>query len=182
MTAFAVPARAAVGAVEYAGWPRRAAALAIDAVFVWTCAGVLAGILGAAAPQLPLPPAVPLAFLLFPTYFTLAHGGRSGRTAGKAALGIAVRDARTYGPLGYGRAFARWLVAFLFWLVLVVGTTAGLAVALVVDLGDRPSGAAGLALVLLSAVPALADSLSPLWHDRRRAWHDRAAGSIVVRV
>ena len=31
-------------------------------------------------------------------------------------------------------------------------------------------------------VPGVLDALSPLWNERRRAWHDRAAGSIVVRT
>src|SRR3954463_13629988 len=45
-------------------------------------------------------------------YFTYFHG-RTGQTPGNAALGIRVVDVRDRigQPIGYGRAFVRWLVS-----------------------------------------------------------------------
>lgn len=86
---------------------------------------------------------------LIAAYFTVCHGGRRGRTVGKAILGISVRDALTCGPIGHLTAFVRWLVGLLFWVFVI---------------------------------PEILDGFSPLWNDRRQAWHDRAVGTVVVRV
>jgi uncharacterized RDD family membrane protein YckC len=48
-------------------------------------------------------------------YHTVLHGRWRGQTAGKMMLGIRVRDELTNGPIGYGRAFARWIMPALFW-------------------------------------------------------------------
>jgi len=37
------------------------------------------------------------------------HGGPTGQTLGKRAMGIRVVDANTGGPIGYGRAAVRWI-------------------------------------------------------------------------
>ena len=52
-------------------------------------------------------------------YFTIAHGS-TGQTLGKRALGIAVRDVHGSGPIGYPRAFLRWLAFAVFTLLTVV--------------------------------------------------------------
>jgi uncharacterized RDD family membrane protein YckC len=58
-----------------------------------------------------------LATLALPfVYFTLMHGGDSGQTVGKRALGIRVVD-ESGGSIGYGRAFGRYAITFLFGLV-----------------------------------------------------------------
>lgn len=166
-----------VPGIRYAGWPRRAVALVIDGVVVWLAFALLAELLDDA-----FAPAPVALWLVFPLYFTLAHGSRRGRTLGKAAVGATVRSATTLGPLGYGRALARWLVAFVLWVPFFLGTS----IAFLVVLGFEAEGAAQLAALvvvwLLSAAPGVLDALSPLWNARRRAWHDRAAGSVVVRL
>ena len=48
-------------------------------------------------------------------YHTVLHGRGRGQTAGKMMLGIRVRDEWTNGPIGYGRAFGRWIMPVLFW-------------------------------------------------------------------
>ncbi len=48
-------------------------------------------------------------------YHTVLHGRGRGQTAGKMMLGIRVRDEWTNGPIGYGRAFGRWIMPALFW-------------------------------------------------------------------
>lgn len=47
-------------------------------------------------------------------YYVLLQGGPTGQTVGKKVLNIRVVDFNTGGPIGYGRAFVRYLVqAFL---------------------------------------------------------------------
>jgi uncharacterized RDD family membrane protein YckC len=48
-------------------------------------------------------------------YHTVLHGKGRGQTAGKMMLGIRVRDQGANGPIGYGRAFGRWIMPVLFW-------------------------------------------------------------------
>ena len=49
-------------------------------------------------------------------YRVIMEGGPRGQTVGKMAMKIAVKDAETGGPIGYGRAFARWVVASILWI------------------------------------------------------------------
>lgn len=66
------------------------------------------------------------------------------------AMKIAVKDANTGGPIGYGRALARWLVASVLWVAFYL--------------------------------PGLIDVLFPLWDPKRQTLHDKAVGSVVVKV
>ena len=43
-------------------------------------------------------------------YFIILQGGPTGQTLGKRALGIRVVSFQTGGPIGYGKAFVRWLI------------------------------------------------------------------------
>jgi uncharacterized RDD family membrane protein YckC len=63
-----------------------------------------------------------LSFVISAGYFTWFHG-RTGQTPGDAALGIRVVDERDRigQPIGYNRAFVRWLVSIVSGLVLVLG-------------------------------------------------------------
>ena len=54
-------------------------------------------------------------------YFTAFEGGRYGAGLGKQALGIRVIDAETGEPIGYPRAFVRWISAILSTLVVFLG-------------------------------------------------------------
>ena len=49
-------------------------------------------------------------YLVFAIYGTLMNGSERGQTVGKMVLKIQVRDEATGGPIGYGKAFLRWLV------------------------------------------------------------------------
>jgi uncharacterized RDD family membrane protein YckC len=53
-------------------------------------------------------------------YCTLCHGSRAGQTLGKRAVAIAVRDRASLGRVSYARAFVRWLVTALFWMLLLL--------------------------------------------------------------
>jgi uncharacterized RDD family membrane protein YckC len=54
-------------------------------------------------------------------YYTVMIGSSRGQTLGQMALGIRVIDFNTGGPIGYGRAFIRWLVSILSALVIFLG-------------------------------------------------------------
>jgi uncharacterized RDD family membrane protein YckC len=47
-------------------------------------------------------------------YYGAMNGSRRGQTLGKMALGIAVRDARTGGQVGFWRAVGRFLITLVF--------------------------------------------------------------------
>lgn len=71
------------------------AALLAGLVILWTLAAVPVGL-----------------------YFGFMNGSRRGQTVGKLALSIAVRDARTGAPIGFWRAWGRFLITVLFSLLL----------------------------------------------------------------
>ncbi|MBD0338181.1 MAG: RDD family protein [Thermoleophilia bacterium] len=127
--------------VTYAGWGRRVAGSLID----WTVIWVAVGIAVAVAPAVTVPSYV-LPYVVPFVYFTVLHGA-SGRTLGKAALGMTLRRVDG-GPVGYAAAAGRTVTQFLLF-VLVLGF--------------------------------VIDSLWPLWSDKRRTLHDKAAGTVVVR-
>ncbi|MDQ1375597.1 MAG: hypothetical protein QOJ09_2935, partial [Actinomycetota bacterium] len=56
--------------------------------------------------------------LAYSTYF---HGSPSGQTVGKKVMNIRVIDFNTGGPLGYGKAFIRWLCTILSAIVCLLG-------------------------------------------------------------
>ena len=47
-------------------------------------------------------------------YYTVMQGRASGQSLGKRWLGIRVADDSTAGPIGYGRAFGRYAIIFVF--------------------------------------------------------------------
>jgi uncharacterized RDD family membrane protein YckC len=61
-----------------------------------------------------------LAWILLPfVYFTVMHGRESGQTLGKRWVGIRVADDDTGGSIGYGRAFGRYAITFVFGLFFI---------------------------------------------------------------
>jgi uncharacterized RDD family membrane protein YckC len=57
-----------------------------------------------------------VSFPLGVAYFVLLIGGRRGQTIGLMVMGLRVVSFDTGGPIGYGRAFGRWLVSIVsFW-------------------------------------------------------------------
>jgi uncharacterized RDD family membrane protein YckC len=55
-----------------------------------------------------------VAALPFAVYYGAMNGSKRGQTLGKMALGIAVRDSRTGGPIGFWRAAGRFLIMVVF--------------------------------------------------------------------
>jgi uncharacterized RDD family membrane protein YckC len=99
---YAAPEAAATSTVtsERAGFGLRLAAYLIDAIVLGIVWGVIAVAIGSTG--------YIIGWILSIGYFIYLEGGESGQTLGKKATGIQVR-AVDGGPLGYGRAFLRYI-------------------------------------------------------------------------
>ncbi|TML81572.1 MAG: zinc-ribbon domain-containing protein [Actinobacteria bacterium] len=124
--------------VQYAEWWQRAVALIIDAVITGIPAGIIIALAGLStvgqltrtdefgnrtlnAPAFRhLILGVLIAFAIGILYRTLLEGSARGQTVGKMAMRIAVRDVDDGGSIGYGRAFGRWLVGYILWIVIYI--------------------------------------------------------------
>ena len=62
-----------------------------------------------------------LGTLLSLAYFTYFEGSSSGQTVGKRVMSIRVIDFSAGGPIGYGRAFVRWICRILSGAVCLLG-------------------------------------------------------------
>jgi uncharacterized RDD family membrane protein YckC len=96
-------------------------------------------------------------------YFALLEGNERGQSLGQMALGIAVRDATTGGPLDPRRAGVRMVILYP-WLVLIWIPFIGPFLGFLGDLWTLICG------------------LSPLWNPNRQGYHDVAQGTVVVKV
>lgn len=96
-----------------AGFWRRFAAAFLDGIIF----AVLYFILVAAAKGV----GYGIVILLAIAYYTYLEGGPRGQTLGKRALGIRVIDFETGGPIGYGRAFIRYIGRIVSALVIYIG-------------------------------------------------------------
>jgi uncharacterized RDD family membrane protein YckC len=84
--------------------------------------------------------AIGVAFVVSLGYFSFLDGGRTGQTLGKKAVGVAVRDVNTGGPVGAGRALVRRFFFFATYF--------------------------GLILFVLNALSPLWDPRRRAWHDK----------------
>ena len=109
-TPVATPAPAPPALVGF--WRRFGAAL-IDGVIVLLIAGLLSAALHATGGV--------FGAVISIAYFVFFEGGARGAGPGKQALGIQVVDAQTGGPIGYPRAFVRWVGRILSWLAFFIG-------------------------------------------------------------
>ncbi|MGH3073246.1 MAG: RDD family protein [Gaiellaceae bacterium] len=100
---------------ELASWGRRLAALVLDAAILGLV--VAATVLAAGVPAEDLRERIQngetmllvVLFLVPEAIYQTAMIGSRNQTLGKMALGIAVVDAESRSPIGYTRAFRRWL-------------------------------------------------------------------------
>jgi uncharacterized RDD family membrane protein YckC len=53
-------------------------------------------------------------------YCGIMNGSKRGQTLGKMAMGIAVRDARTGGPIGFWRGIGRFAISLVFDVLLII--------------------------------------------------------------
>jgi uncharacterized RDD family membrane protein YckC len=97
-----------------AGFWRRFGAALIDGIVLAVVNGILGVLLGNAGRG--------LGILVSLGYFTYFHG-RTGQTPGNAVLGVRVVDVRDRigEPIGYGRAFVRWLVSIVSAIIFLLG-------------------------------------------------------------
>lgn len=121
-----------------AGFWARLGALILDYILLWIIPAIVLGV-GVATSNLTtyrtsygttystgsLSPLVwigyVLAFVLPIVYFIYFEGSASGQTLGKRAVGIRVIDARTGGPIGYGRSFIRLIGRWISGIVCYLG-------------------------------------------------------------
>ena len=97
-----------------AGFWRRFAGAFIDGILI----GIVSGILRAATSY---GVGTSLGLVVGAVYFTAMIGSVRGQTVGQMAMGIRVIDFNTGGPIGYGRAFIRWLVSLISAAVFLLG-------------------------------------------------------------
>jgi uncharacterized RDD family membrane protein YckC len=106
---------------ELASWGRRLAALLVDGAVL--TAIVLTTMLAAGVPLDDVNStiwdgsslALIALFVLPEAIYDTAMIGARNQTFGKMALGIKVVDAESRGPIGYARAFTRWLSTAFLW-------------------------------------------------------------------
>ena len=120
-----------------APWWKRFLALLIDSMALGTAAFIFLAIVGAVTRNSnasttnnqPLGPGQAvvgffvlfvLASIPFALYYGIMNGSSRGQTLGKMAMGIAVRDARTGGPIGFWRGVGRYAITVVFYAVFVI--------------------------------------------------------------
>jgi uncharacterized RDD family membrane protein YckC len=108
------PAYEGGGTGPRAGFWRRFAALFLDGIIVGIPTAILESAISRAAGS-------GLGLVIGAAYATLMIGSARGQTVGQMALGIRVIDLNTGGPIGYGRAFVRWLVSIVSALACFLG-------------------------------------------------------------
>jgi len=107
------PAKSGAASGPRAGFWRRFAAAFIDGILL----GIVNLVLTAALKGV----GNALALLVGIAYFVYLEGGATGQTVGKKALGIRVISFDTGGPIGYGRAFIRYIGRILSAIVFLLG-------------------------------------------------------------
>jgi uncharacterized RDD family membrane protein YckC len=101
------------GSGPRAGFWRRFGAAVID--------GIIVGVVILALDALLKGVGYAIGLLISIGYFTYFEGGPRGAGFGKRALGIRVIDFDTGGPIGYGRAFVRWIGRIVSGIVIYIG-------------------------------------------------------------
>jgi uncharacterized RDD family membrane protein YckC len=96
-----------------AGFWRRFAASLIDGILLGIVSTILQAILGQG-------PGYGIGTLITIVYFVYFHG-TTGQTPGDAALSIRVVGKDDGAPIGYWRAFLRWLVSLVSGVVILIG-------------------------------------------------------------
>ncbi len=97
-----------------AGFWQRFAAVFIDGVILVVIEFVLIAVFKSAVGSV-------LTWVVGVAYFTYFEGGPRGQTLGKRAIGIRVVDFDTGGPIGYGRAFIRYIGRLVSAIVIYIG-------------------------------------------------------------
>ena len=96
-----------------AGFWRRFGAMLLDGILVGVVDALLRGLLHNVGYVLGL--------ILAIAYYVILEGGPTGQTLGKKALGIRVVSFETGGPIGYPRAFVRFIGRYVSAIVIFLG-------------------------------------------------------------
>ena len=111
---------------DYASWGRRVGAYLLDALVIavpFIVIIVIALLAGDPEEDDGTWGIIGIAYLLTIVapfiYFTVMHGREGGQTLGKRWVGIRVADDSTGRSIGYGRAFGRYAITFVFWLIVI---------------------------------------------------------------
>jgi uncharacterized RDD family membrane protein YckC len=107
------PTQSGAASGPRAGFWRRFAAAFID--------GIILGVIGLALGAALKGGGSVISLLIGIAYFVYLEGGESGQTVGKKAMGIRVISFDTGGPIGYGRAFIRYIGRFVSAIVIYLG-------------------------------------------------------------
>jgi uncharacterized RDD family membrane protein YckC len=113
-------------AQQLASWGRRLVALLVDGAILASIVVVTAVAAGASPTELNDrirdgdSTLILLLFVLPEAIYDTALIGSRNQTFGKMALGIKVVDADNRSPIGYGRAFTRWLSTAFLWALFTV--------------------------------------------------------------
>ena len=120
---------------------------------------------------------IPLSSLVFPVYMILMHGFY-GQTLGKMWMNVKVLDAVAEEPIKFKQAILRESPQLIF--------NVGAIYLGISFLGENPEAenvkSAYGVFAALASVWGLADILTFLFNDKRRALHDFLAGTVVVKT
>lgn len=143
----------------YAGWWLRVAATVLDNL-VLTVPLLGAYLLGDALVDAAVGT---LASILVQAAYLIGLLARpSGQTIGNLLVGTRVRDAATGQPITSGQAVRRWVLFGCYNAV-------------------EFAGAGNSAATLILGAVVLGDILYPLMNEQKQTWHDRLAGTIVIK-
>lgn len=109
--------------------------------------------------------------------YTIGMLATKGQTVGKMATGIVVLDAATGGRIGFRQAFLRSLGE----IVLQLGSLTVAAIAAMAGEDEDPVQLLNFLQSLTSWGWWIAEVLTMLTNERRRALHDLIAGTVVVK-
>lgn len=163
-------------------WPRLWAGF-VDSLVLWPLAFVLTLILQL---DIPLWLAIIVWFLqsfIWVAYSVYMHG-KYGQTIGKMVTKVKIIDAKTHNPISFRHAIVRDSIPILITIILEVYLVYHLATGTISidDLinGESETGAGWFLLIFAGWY--LAEIITMLTNDKRRALHDFIAGTVVVRT
>ncbi|MDQ8202807.1 RDD family protein [Pelagicoccus sp. SDUM812003] len=153
-------------------WPRFLSP-AIDAVVLWPITSLLPFIAFALTPSshIAINIATTLFFYAYSIYF---HGSRGG-TIGKLACKIRVVDHQTEQPITFVQAFKRDAIPFLVSISLYAYAFKG------AESGSVEQSASFAIVPSIAGIWFIAEVITMLTNEKRRALHDFIAGTVVVR-
>lgn len=142
-------------AISYSGWWRRVGATLADSLILLIPTSVIIGLFGWKNSwyESLTNIAIQGAYM----FFMLTRP--SGQTIGNQVVGTRVRDASTMRRITPSQALQRWGLVAVYSLPSVFDS----------------------ALVPITVAAALADAFYPLFNARKQTWHDRVAGTVVLR-